>query len=69
MRENNVESDRHKTVEYTRRDFLTSSAVVAGAGLAAASVAAKPSVPERTLLRLEAGLVLGAAKPCGGVVS
>ncbi len=44
MRENNVESDSHKTVEYTRRDFLTSSAVVAGAGLAAASVAAMPSV-------------------------
>ena len=44
MRENNVESDSHKTVEYTRRDFLTSSAVIAGAGLAAASVAAMPSV-------------------------
>ena len=44
MRENNVESDSHETVEYTRRDFLTSSAVVAGTGLAAASVAAMPSV-------------------------
>lgn len=44
MRENSNESDSHNTVEYTRRDFLTSSAVVAGAGLAAASVAAMPSV-------------------------
>lgn len=43
MREHSNESDSHKTVEYTRRDFLTSSAVVAGAGMAAASVAAMPS--------------------------
>ena len=43
MRENSNESDSHRTVQLTRRDFLTSSAVVAGAGLAAASVAAVPS--------------------------
>jgi 6-phosphogluconolactonase len=44
MSGNNNDSDRHKGVEYTRRDFLTRSAAVAGAGLAAGSVAAMPSV-------------------------
>ena len=43
MRESSRQSDSHNTVGYTRRDFLKSSAVVAGAGLAAASVAAMPT--------------------------
>ena len=43
MRESSNRSDSHNTVGYTRRDFLKTSAVVAGAGLSAASVAAMPT--------------------------
>ena len=43
MRESSNRSDSHDAVGYTRRDFLKSGAVVAGAGLAAASVAAMPT--------------------------
>ena len=43
MRERSNQSDSHDAVGYTRRDFLKSGAVVAGAGLAAASVAAMPT--------------------------
>lgn len=43
MRESSNRSDSHNAVGYTRRDFLKSGAVVAGAGLAAASVAAMPT--------------------------
>ncbi len=58
MRESSNQSDSHDAVGYTRRDFLKSGAVVAGAGLAAASVAAMPTaVRGQSRQRLYTGYV------------